>query len=61
VVTSTGSFPVTAKNAFKSKATVPSVFGRHRPATNSKYRAQVDRDIGAEPESTAGGIDPRQY
>jgi len=38
-VTCTGSFPVTAKNAFRSKATDRSVFGRHRPATNSRYRS----------------------
>jgi len=32
-VTRTGSFPITAKNAFRSNATARSVFGRHRPAT----------------------------
>jgi hypothetical protein len=30
--------PVTVKNAFGSNATARSVFGRHRPATNSRYR-----------------------
>ena len=34
---STGSFPTTAKNAFRSKAAARSVFGRHRPATKSRY------------------------
>ena len=34
-----GSFPVTVKNAFRSKATARSVFGRHRPTTNSRYRS----------------------
>jgi hypothetical protein len=38
-VTSTGSFRITVKNAFRSKATARSVFGRHRPATNSRYRS----------------------
>jgi len=33
------SFPVTVKNAFRSNATARSVFGRHRPATNSRYRS----------------------
>jgi hypothetical protein len=37
--TSTGLFRTTRKNAFKPKATVRSVFGRHRPATNSRYRS----------------------
>jgi hypothetical protein len=38
-VTSTGFFGMTVKNAFRSKATARSVFGRHRPATNSRYRS----------------------
>jgi hypothetical protein len=29
---------MTVKNAFRSKATARSVSGRHRPATNSRYR-----------------------
>ena len=38
-VTSTGSLPTTVKNDFRSNATARSVFGRHRPATNSRYRS----------------------
>jgi hypothetical protein len=38
-VTSTGSFATTVKNAFRSNATARSVFRRHRPATNSRYRS----------------------
>ena len=34
--TSTGSFPTTVKNAFKSNATARTVLGRARPATNAK-------------------------
>src|SRR5690348_14975494 len=30
---------MTVKNVFRSKATARSVFGRHRPATNSRYRS----------------------
>ncbi len=36
-VTSAGALPTTPKNTFKSKAVANTVFGRHRPATNSKY------------------------
>jgi hypothetical protein len=45
-VTPTGSFPVTSKNAFRSKATARSVFGRHRPATNSRYRSADEEVVG---------------
>jgi DoxX-like family len=38
-VTSTGPLPTTVKNDFRSNATARSVFGRHRPATNSRYRS----------------------
>ena len=34
--TSTGSFTTTLKNVFRSNATARRVFGRTRPATNSK-------------------------
>jgi hypothetical protein len=34
-----GSFPVTVKNVFRSKASARSVFGRHLPVTNSRYRS----------------------
>jgi hypothetical protein len=37
--TSSGSFPITEKNALRSKATARSVFGLHRPAMNSRYRS----------------------
>src|ERR1035441_6184823 len=36
-VTSAGGLPTTLKNTFKSKAVANTVFGRHRPATNSRY------------------------
>jgi hypothetical protein len=31
--------PITVKHAFRSNATARSVFGRHRLATNSRYRS----------------------
>src|ERR1022692_4826277 len=37
LVTSAGGLPTTLKNTFKSKAVANTVFGRHRPATNSRY------------------------
>ena len=37
--TSAGSFATTAKNVFRSNATARGVFGRDRPATNSRYRS----------------------
>src|SRR6185437_8835317 len=36
---SSGSFWGTVKKAFRLKATARSVLGRHRPATNSRYRS----------------------
>jgi len=32
-----GDFPTTVKKTFKSYATASTVFGRHRPAKNSRY------------------------
>src|SRR4030081_3263049 len=37
--TSTGRLTITVKNVFKSNATDRTVFGRARPATNSRYRS----------------------
>jgi hypothetical protein len=37
--TSTGPLSMTVKNVFKSWATARSVFGRDRPATNSRYES----------------------
>ena len=38
-LTSTGFFATTVKNVFRSNATARTVFGRARPATNSRYRS----------------------
>jgi hypothetical protein len=38
-VTSSGSFATTLKNVFRSNAVARKLFGRARPATNSRYRS----------------------